>query len=38
VIVINFHVRFHPPFFAPDRQTHENSKSCVIFSAKTVAG
>jgi hypothetical protein len=34
VIAINFHVRFHPPFFAPNRHTHENSKPDIIFSAE----
>ena len=33
MIAINFHVQFHPPFFAPDRQTHENSKPDITFSA-----
>jgi hypothetical protein len=34
VTTINFHVRCHPPFFAPNRQTHENSKPDIIFSAE----
>ena len=34
MVAINFHVQFHPPFFAPNRQTHENSKPEIIFSAE----
>jgi hypothetical protein len=34
VNAINFQVQFHPPLFAPDRQTHEISKPDIIFSAE----
>jgi len=34
VIDIKFHVQFHPPFFAPNRQAHEKSKPDIIFSAE----
>jgi len=37
VNAINFQVQFHPPFFAPNRQTHENSKPDIIFFVEVAA-
>ena len=34
---INFNVKIHPPFFAPNRQTHENSKPEIIYIVEVAA-
>jgi hypothetical protein len=37
VNVINFQVQFHPPLFAPNRQTHEISKPDIIYFVEVAA-